>query len=219
MAIEPPRLPCRRPRARRAPAPTAAEQSEDAADRGKDREDRDPRGSHARCRLHEPLPCRRPLAVGARGALYAAVNLKNNGFFSVEPVARPGAPDWFDMADPRPVDSRLGASASVVVIGGRRDEEHPAHPAHGLAYRRFRSREICAHLEVADRRQGRHHADTTNRGPDRAHGFSFVPVLHAGTADEPRAARHAPGTDRGSFTFSSPEGLHQCRARCSTNRR
>ena len=103
-----------------------------------------------------------------------------------------------------PADARLlsglGAAASAkasVVIGGRRVEELAAHPANGRAFWRGCWREICAHLEVADRRQGRHQADTTSRGPDRAHGFLFVPGLHTGTSDEPRATRHAPGTDRG----------------------
>jgi hypothetical protein len=118
--------------------------------------------------------------------------------------------------------SGLGATASAkasVVIGGRRDEELSAHPAHGLAFRRSRTREDCAHFQVADMRQGRHPADTTDRGPDRAHGFSFAPWLHLGTTDKPRATRHAPGTDRGFRTLTRPEGHQPCRAPCSRNRR
>lgn len=143
---------------------------------------------------------------------------------SERPRVRPCVPAQarFDMRHDGTLLSGLGAAASAnasVVIGGGCDAEHDAHPANGRAFRRGCWREICAHFEVADRRQGRHPADTTSRGPDRAHGFLFVPELHAGTSDEPRAT--TPHRVRIAAFSRSPaqKDFHQCRAPCSRNRR
>lgn len=130
---------------------------------------------------------------------------------------RTGAP----YASGAPAATATGTQVSEVAS----DEQHDAaRPGDRPALRRGWLREDCAHFQVADRRENRPHAATTDRGP-RAHGSLFVPRLHRGTHDEPRATRPAPGRYCGSLHVREvhhrhqPRGNHPCRARCSRNRR
>jgi hypothetical protein len=136
-------------------------------------------------------------------------------------------PDQVDIAAARRLQFRppdATATGSLLSEAASDEQHDAAHPRDRRAFRRRWLREDCAHFQVADRRETRPHAATTDRGP-RAHGSLFVPRLHRGTHDEPRATRPAPGPLCGSLPFREvhrrpqPRGHRQCRARCSRNRR
>ena len=88
---------------------------------------------------------------------------------------------------------------SASVTGGLWNDELHAHQATGRAFRRCRTREICAHLEVAGGRQGRssrrNHEPWAGSGPR----FFICPGLHTGQVNQPRATPPLPGRRRGSL--------------------
>src|SRR5262245_6861795 len=95
---------------------------------------------------------------------------------------------------------RFGA----VVIGGGCDEEHDAaHLADRAAFRRCRSREICAHLEVAT--GGRTALTQEPRTVGRI-GLTVLCLWRGCTppsTTQPRATPIPPGRPRGFFAFTS----------------